>query len=104
VAVPAQRGPGNRHENGQGDIGTAGATAPVVAGAHPGQREIDVGEGLAGAGDNQRADFVQSPGRLSIRTWPVPRQRHAVLGVGDEMGKLLTAEDALFLEFLAQGG
>jgi hypothetical protein len=104
VAALAQGRRGDCGENSEWDSRVTGAAPPVVAVVHPGQRELDIGEGLPGAGDDHGADFIQSPGRVPVCAWPVARQRRSVLVVCYEMIKLFVAEVAEFLEFFAQCG
>ena len=92
-------------ENNPRDTSIAGTAPPVVAVVHPGQSELDVGEGLPGAGGHKGADFIQSSGRVPVhRARSVPQQRRPVLVVRDQMSKLYMTEVALPLEFFAQSG
>jgi hypothetical protein len=103
LAGQAQGGRGDRSEYGPRDIGSAAAAPTVPAVVHPRERQLDIGEGLPGAGDHHRADLIESSDRAHIhRARPVPGQRTSVLTVRDEMSKLLIAEVALPLEFFAQ--
>jgi hypothetical protein len=99
LAVQAQGGLRDRSENSKRDAGVADATPPVGAVAHPGQRELDIGKSLSGAGGHQRMNFIQSSGRV-----PVRRSGPALGFVIDEMSKLFNAKVALSLEFFAKGG
>lgn len=87
------------------NISIAGTAPPVVAVVHPGQSELDVGEGLPGAGGHKGADFIESSGRVPVhRARTVPEQRRPVLVVRDQMSKLYMTEASLPLEFFAQIG
>ena len=92
-------------ENNARDTRIAGTAPPVVAVVHPGHSELDIGEGLPGAGGHKGTDFIQSSGRVPVhRARTVPQQRRPVLVMRDQMSKLYMTENSLPLEFFAQIG
>jgi hypothetical protein len=87
------------------DAGIAEAAPTVAAVVHPGQRELDIGESLPGAGGDRSADLVQCSCRIRVhRVGSIPGQPPPVLVMSREMGELFIAEISLPLELFAQGG
>jgi hypothetical protein len=105
LAGQAQRGLRNRLEHHERDAGTAYPAVAVVAGAHPGQGQLDVGERSSGAGGEERLHFTSCQHRfmlLTVRTMCPWRPTGPLVPV--DLSQLFTAEVMLLLQRRAENG
>jgi hypothetical protein len=76
-----------------------------VAGAHPGQGQLDVGERSSGAGGDEGLYFTSCQHRFMILTGRAIRPwRHTGPLVPVDLSQLFTAEVTLLLQRRAQNG